>query len=102
MKLGYKSYAEISRLYFQTDKLVQPQEGQSNGIISTNFHPYAPLLSTGSNDETEKLWRVSPGLSRQLVLQLCMVMGPLLILLPSIGATSARLRLRELRCRRPN
>ena len=35
-------------------------EGHSNFVASVAFHPTAPLLATGSNDKTAKLWRFSP------------------------------------------
>jgi len=34
--------------------------GHSNSITSVAFHPTAPLLATGSNDNTAKLWRFEP------------------------------------------
>ena len=32
-------------------------EGHSNSVNSVAFHPTAPLLATGSRDNTAKLWR---------------------------------------------
>ena len=34
-------------------------EGHSKSVISVEFHPTAPLLATGSWDNTAKLWRLS-------------------------------------------
>jgi len=34
--------------------------GHSNGVVYITFHPTAPLLATGSFDNTAKLWRFSP------------------------------------------
>lgn len=31
-----------------------------NGVLSVAFHPTKPLLATGSNDNTAKLWQYSP------------------------------------------
>jgi WD40 repeat protein len=35
-------------------------EGHSNWVRSVAFHPTAPILATGSDDKTAKLWRLSP------------------------------------------
>jgi WD40 repeat protein len=34
------------------------KEGHSDSVRSVAFHPTAPLLATGSNDETVRLWRL--------------------------------------------
>ena len=36
-----------------------PLRGHSNSVKSMAFHPKAPLLATGSRDNTVKLWRLS-------------------------------------------
>ena len=36
------------------------KEGHSDSVISVAFHPTAPLLATGSNDNTARLWQLSP------------------------------------------
>ncbi len=36
------------------------QNGHTHGVNSVAFHPTAPLLATGSDDTTAKLWRFSP------------------------------------------
>jgi len=47
--------------YFQdiNIKCVATLEGHSGYVYSVAFHPTAPLLVTGSHDETAKLWRFS-------------------------------------------
>ena len=36
------------------------QNGHTHGVNSVAFHPMAPLLATGSDDTTAKLWSFSP------------------------------------------
>jgi WD40 repeat protein len=38
---------------------VAPLRGHRYPVRSVAFHPWAPLLATGSNDDTVKLWRLS-------------------------------------------
>ena len=35
-------------------------DGHRDNVRSVAFHPTAPLLATGSSDNTAKLWRFSP------------------------------------------
>ena len=37
--------------------------GHSSYVLSVAFHPTAPLLATGSYDETVRLWLLSPDYS---------------------------------------
>ena len=39
---------------------VAPLRGHRYPVRSVAFHPWAPLLATGSSDYTIKLWRLSP------------------------------------------
>jgi WD40 repeat protein len=43
--------------------LDQSNGGHSGSVWSVVFHPTAPLLATGSNDETVRLWQLSPNYS---------------------------------------
>jgi hypothetical protein len=45
---------------FEAATCVATLKGHSNYVCSVAFHPAAPLLATGSYDETAKLWRFSP------------------------------------------
>jgi hypothetical protein len=38
-------------------------EGHKEGVSSVAFHPTAPILATGSSDNTTKLWRLFPDLN---------------------------------------
>jgi WD40 repeat protein len=45
---------------FEVATCLATLEGHSNRVCSVAFHPTAPLLATGSDDKTAKLWRFSP------------------------------------------
>ena len=53
--------AVLSRLIIEDKKpevtCVATLAGHSNSVWSVAFHPTAPLLATGSDDKTVKLWR---------------------------------------------
>jgi predicted NACHT family NTPase len=53
--------AIFSRMHFAGFKplpteCVSTLQGHSSGVVSVAFHPSAPYLATGSNDQTAKLW----------------------------------------------
>ena len=50
----------LSRRHFfrnSSATCVATLEGHSNWVLSVAFHPTAPLLATGSDDNTVRLWR---------------------------------------------
>jgi len=49
--------------YFQKVKCVETLAEHSDVVNCVAFHPTAPLLATGSDDKTVKLWRLSPDAS---------------------------------------
>ena len=51
--------AVVTRRKLSEPKCVATLEGHSCYVHSVAFHPTAPLLATGSCDNTAKLWRIS-------------------------------------------
>jgi len=49
--------------HFQNVKCVATLAEHSDVVNCVAFHPTAPLLATGSDDKTVKLWRLSPDTS---------------------------------------